>query len=257
MSRYLTKHSDRIEVAGLTKLFLKAIGTKNIALFKRIRSELLANHGPKDLSWLLRFSRIPRNKKGLSLYKKMLDELSEGEKIVGEITPSYALLKPKTIELLKGEFPNLKLIYIIRNPVDLDWSRYRMRFRNSYYKMNQDNYLELVRDLIKSDKLKSNYIQTIENYSKFYDSSDIKVLFFDELVEQPLLFLNKVLRHLDVKEIDQVPEVEELNKGQKMELPKEFELELYRSYSNLIDDLSEMFKSSDVNYPMRWKLKKR
>lgn len=41
---------------------------------------------------------------------------------VGEITPAYAILAPPIIAEVARAFPALRLIYLIRNPIDRAWS---------------------------------------------------------------------------------------------------------------------------------------
>ena len=36
----------------------------------------------------------------------------------GEITPAYAILPPETIAEIHARYPNLRLIYLVRNPID-------------------------------------------------------------------------------------------------------------------------------------------
>ena len=45
-----------------------------------------------------------------------------GGRLAGEASPSYALLPVRTIRLIRDLLPDLKLIYLMRNPVPRAWS---------------------------------------------------------------------------------------------------------------------------------------
>ncbi len=49
---------------------------------------------------------------------------AEGSK-AGEITPAYAILPVEVIREIRREFPDIRLIYLIRNPMDRAWSSAR------------------------------------------------------------------------------------------------------------------------------------
>lgn len=69
------------------------------------------------------FSGVAK-KRDLSWYLKHFDPQTGQEKLAirGEITPAYATLNRSVVQQIHRLFPNLKLIFIIRNPIDRIWS---------------------------------------------------------------------------------------------------------------------------------------
>ena len=61
--------------------------------------------------------------RGLEWYRSCFNV---GEKKNGEITPAYAMLPVETIREIHALNPALRVIYILRNPIDRAWSSARM-----------------------------------------------------------------------------------------------------------------------------------
>lgn len=53
----------------------------------------------------------------------------KGSLLSGDITPAYAMLRPKTIVEIAERFPNLKIALLVRDPVARVWSSLAMRHR--------------------------------------------------------------------------------------------------------------------------------
>lgn len=49
-----------------------------------------------------------------------------GRRLVGDITPSYALTAPETLARMQGIAPEVRFVYLLRDPVDRLWSHLRM-----------------------------------------------------------------------------------------------------------------------------------
>lgn len=109
-------------------------------------------------------------------------------KAVGDITPNYALLQANTFDLIKKGLEKrgfkVKVIFLMRDPVERAWSFARMRKkgikeerRNSF---NEFNFL-LKNDPEHQAVQKSNYEKTIKNLEVVFDSADIYYGFYEKL----------------------------------------------------------------------------
>lgn len=117
----------------------------------------------------------------------------------GDATPAYSWrhVYPSTAQNLHSFKPDVKLIYIVRDPIDRIISH-----------LQHDIY----RDRIKSESINkkgfdfSNYINTskyhwqIEAYLEFWDREDILFLNFDELKDNNQECLKKICQFLGVNE---------------------------------------------------------
>ena len=73
-----------------------------------------------------------------------------GSGITGDITPTYCLLDDTDVEEMSSVLPKgIKLIFVLRNPVDRAWSHFRMSMRKRN-KLKLDNYTEDEIRLVKS-----------------------------------------------------------------------------------------------------------
>lgn len=71
-------------------------------------------------------------------YKKVFSMSSVNQySITGDITPEYCMLPNEGIEEIKNLLGEVKIIYIIRDPVDRAWSQVKMRIKRR--KINVDN----------------------------------------------------------------------------------------------------------------------
>ena len=58
--------------------------------------------------------------RGIDWYRNLF--ASDTQRLEGEITPAYAILAPELIRDCHAHFPHVRLIYLIRNPIERAWS---------------------------------------------------------------------------------------------------------------------------------------
>jgi Sulfotransferase family len=122
-------------------------------------------------------------------------ERAATEMLCGEITPAYALLPDAGIEHVLRLCPGVKIFYVMRDPIERAWSDFRMQ------KLLGTSELDAVlNDPAKSARLVAHcdYMATIERYRKHIPESDLQLLYFDELAQQPRKLLKQVLSFLGV-----------------------------------------------------------
>ena len=61
---------------------------------------------------------------GNAWYRSLFNDA--GDKVAGEITPRYSVLTRWDIQKLREDFPGIRILYIMRDPVDRLWSHVRM-----------------------------------------------------------------------------------------------------------------------------------
>jgi len=70
---------------------------------------------------------IALGEKGLSDYLFYMLDGSEGKKLVGDISPSYALLSEERLREMSEMAPDVRFVFLMRDPVDRLWSHVRMQ----------------------------------------------------------------------------------------------------------------------------------
>ncbi len=73
--------------------------------------------------------------RGIDWYKSLFPDYAD--KLNGDITPAYAILPPDTIKEVHDNFPQLRLFYIMRDPIDRAWSAAMMEVRKSKMQLDQ------------------------------------------------------------------------------------------------------------------------
>lgn len=132
-----------------------------------------------------------------------LDLFSKSDgKLHGEITPAYAVLPPETIAECHSLFPDLRLIYTLRNPKERAWSAAKMdamRAGMQVIDVPDDWFLSHFRS--KDSQARGDYETCIRNWLRFYKKEQLLILRFEEILEDPTSYLRKCFNHLGVETI--------------------------------------------------------
>lgn len=126
----------------------------------------------------------------------------EGRTPQGEITPAYAILPRPVIAECRHFFPELRLIYIIRNPLDRAWSHANIDARVSGLDtatLPDARFLEHFRSA--ESLTRGDYETCLRNRLAEYSEEQLLILFFEELALSQASFLAKCCRHLDLANI--------------------------------------------------------
>ncbi len=146
------------------------------------------------------FSSEENYNKGIHWYKK---HFITKKKIKGESSQSYsrAHMTKNVPDKIHETIPNVKLIYILRDPVERIISHY-------YETVSQDTYIlkNFVSSIIKNPNNKwvktSSYFWQLEKYLPYFKREQFLFITSEELKKSKLETLNKVFSFLDVEEIN-------------------------------------------------------
>jgi len=166
-----------------------------------------------------------------------------GDKIKGEITPSYSILDHQDVRYIHKLIPRVKVIFIIRNPIDRTWSHFR--FHNSRLKNKNRQTMAEFKKFVNSGSniLKGDYARTINIWQSFFPENQFFIGYYREIKNNPKHFLIRVLEFLDADTSEKFLG-DDLSKrvyaSPKQELPEEFKRYLEKKYFQQIKQLSEM-----------------
>lgn len=159
------------------------------------------------------FDDDERFKKGMQWYQRTYFSNTKKEKLVGEFTPTY-LSSPCSAKRIKSSLGDeVKLIILLRNPVDRAYSHYLHTKRDQYEELMFLNALEKEGErlgLAESNgdflsKLRYSYIEQgryfnhINSYLQQFERSQIHVVIFEEFVKNPTEEIEKVLWFLGLE----------------------------------------------------------
>jgi len=144
--------------------------------------------------WLARYLVLPRGDR----WYASLFSLGEGQRMAGEVTPNYAVLPEDRIRHIHHLMPDVRLIYILRNPVDRIWSDAAMTLLLSTGRPLAEQGEDAVWAFLSAASCHrhSNYLGALERWQRYFPAEQLHIGFFDELVEDPQGYFERVLAFL-------------------------------------------------------------
>jgi len=143
--------------------------------------------------------------------------------------------------------PGVKIILLVRNPIDRTWSQLRRwlhRRRNGEIDPSLD-LLDNLKRIVgrRGVALRGDYVRAINNWGNYFPKEQFFIGFFDDIVQNPKQFLLRTFDFLGVEPLEK--HITELayrtaNPSPEREIPPEFALYLTEKYYPQIEALSEM-----------------
>ena len=126
-------------------------------------------------------------------------------RITGEITPAYSIVDEAALQRLKALNPEVKLIYIMRDPVMRSWSAVMklQRKRGLTGVPPDDEAIDYART--EGVWKRSSYLQSIERFERVFRREQIFYGFFERLTEDQTAFVTEILRFLGVEHGEVTP----------------------------------------------------
>lgn len=115
------------------------------------------------------------------------------DSLCGEVTPNYALLSDDLIRHMLSLQPDVRIIYILRDPIDRVWSHLRMREKR--YGGDVEQHLKDVSEREDMVVL-SDYVPTITRFRQYVAPERFLTLYFDSIVDHPLRLLHETCNFL-------------------------------------------------------------
>jgi hypothetical protein len=130
--------------------------------------------------------------RGDKWYESFFKHCKEG-KIVGEVSPGY-IHRESSAEKIYNLIPAVKLILILRNPIERAYSQYKKTVTDHGYTKSFTEYLQRY----KGPAEKGLYYKQISNFLNFFPKNQINILIFEEMVKEPEDALKNVFGFLGV-----------------------------------------------------------
>jgi len=144
------------------------------------------------LSWDLRYFFGRRSDAWyLSLFPR------DPRSVSGEITPDYSILEDDGVAHVHRVLPDVKLIFLMRDPIDRSWSQIRMDVGRTGRRI-ADAPLEELIALARSDRvaLRSDYERTLHNWGRHYAADRFFIGFLEDVRDRPEALLENLFRFL-------------------------------------------------------------
>lgn len=151
-----------------------------------------------------------RYAKGISYYEKEHFSSCTGELAVGEVDPDYMYfeqaLERMAVDL---DLAKIKLIFVLRNPVDRAFSHYLMTLRRGIETLPFEKAIQLEDERISKDYYSNMhfsytrrgfYLQQIKRFLAYTDKSNMMFILSEDLKNNTLDVLTSCYHFLDVQE---------------------------------------------------------
>jgi len=143
---------------------------------------------------------IRDRKKYLKLFEGVKDEIA-----IGEASASY-LWDPQSAKFIHDTIPNVRIIIMLRNPVERAFSAYLM-----FYSMNREklSFGKVIRRNVNNDLVSFDrewilgpgfYSEEVKRYLDIFESNKVKIIIFEEFVKEAKKQIKEVLKFLGLNE---------------------------------------------------------
>ena len=122
----------------------------------------------------------------------------KGSLLSGDISPNYSTLGSKLIRQIIRYFPNLKVIFIARDPVQRFWSHLSMEVQYRQIEpFDVTNINEVNRNLLRRGmRLRSYQTAVLKRWKRYVHPDRFRVYFFDDLQTNPTELRCSIVRFL-------------------------------------------------------------
>jgi len=171
-----------------------------------------------------------------------------GERVKGEITPAYGILPPEMIRLIRKTMPDLRLIFLMRNPIDRAWSHALMsltwQINRPYESVAENEFLAHFHS--DASLMRGDYETILDNWLAEFPPDRLFTGFFDDISRRPRQLLDGVFAHLGLSvnvDWQNFPVEQVTYKGSGHPLPPKFKEALAGIYMPKILALHRRFGS--------------
>lgn len=221
---------------------------------KRFRSSLredllaaLRRRNWEEIRWFLRYYLGTYN----DLWYASLFKYG-GDRTKGEITPAYSMLEPEDVKHIHSLFPEIKIIFLLRDPIERAWSHIRFVWTKGRTLNNLED-IDAIKKFVESpgQSLRGDYMRTIDAWSSSFSEKQMFIGFYDDIVQSPEKLFSSILQFLEVHpiEIDKCPGLyRKINASREKEMPLEIRYYLAKKYRKQIEQLSHLVGSHALSW---------
>ena len=171
--------------------------------------------------------------------------------VAGEITPAYATLDASVLRRIKRLNDNIKLIFVMRDPVERAWSAV-----NNAAKKGAADASSVEKSIKRAREsgaaARSAYADTIKRLEAVFPANQVHYCFFEDLRDRPEALTSDLFSFLGVEPVAptpvQLPQAVNVAAGSKP-IPSEFSRTMARDYLPMVGDLCQRFDGP----PHRWR----
>ena len=163
-------------------------------------------------------------------------------KVKGEITPSYGRMPLERIRFIRKIMPDVKLILILRNPVDRLWAAARREVAKTPSKRMEEATESEILEIFRRER--TDYPGILANWLGVFPKEQLFVGFFEQISNDPRQLLRQVFAFLEVStdvNWKDFPYGQVINKNPESPIPAKCREFLEKTYAQDIEELYARF----------------
>ena len=156
----------------------------------------------------------------------------------GEISPKYHQLGDAVVDAVAELFPQLRIVLLLRQPVDQIWSQARMVLARERGRAPEEVEPAAYRAFFDHwRKRNGDYVEIVDRWSRAFGQEQLLVAFYDELVGDPAALFGRVCAFLGVEPLQDAGVRRFVNRGQDAEIPPALREHLEAQWTPCIEGL--------------------
>jgi len=215
--------------------------------------------GERDLRFVRDYLRLFKDKNaGIDGYARLFDE--KGDAMTGDVTPAYSKLGDDDVRGIVKRFPDLKVAFIVREPVERLWSALGMAARQSKSRVKQPiSPATVLKFARRKDVVGRSFpSRTIARWQGIAPAGQFAYYFFDDLRHDPAGLRSRILTFLgadpDLPSGDLEPGFNRKSKSAKLELTDELRDTLVQYFADEIRTCADTLGGRAVEWRKKYNL---
>ena len=149
------------------------------------------------------FDKDERYRKGRDWYLRTIYRNATARtRIAGEKTPTYSY-QPNVAERMNRDFPDIKLVWVLRNPIDRAYSNYLHAYKDGFDLLSFEEAVEREPERIEKNIFhgyleRSKYAPQIERFLRYYPRTAMYVMIFEDFIADPTSELERLFAFLGI-----------------------------------------------------------
>jgi hypothetical protein len=196
-----------------------------------------------DINWYLRFFQSVRHL------------------IKGEVSTGYGALPQVVVQWLYRLNPRLKLIYLMRHPVERTWSHAKHQYKHTSFSIRDHEYPIISNDkalglISPSIHFHSNYLRDIQCWLSVFPKEQMFIGFYEAIRDRPEQLLADLFAYLEARPItdwSRFPLSAVIHPGIEKGIPPHVELVLCHLYQRMTRELAQFLREEfGLELPLSW-----
>jgi hypothetical protein len=148
---------------------------------------------------------------GINWYASLFDHTTKSDEIkIGQISADCSF-NTGSIEKIYKHIPKVKLIFVLRHPLERTYSQYWFMYANAVENKNIREALKVEKDRVKKSYYnyktysyvgRSKYKEQFDNFYKYFSKDQVLIIPFENLVNSTLDTVNVAFDFLQIKRVN-------------------------------------------------------